>query len=133
MSVIKNSIKKARVTNPVTGVIKKSAKGNELRSFILYSVNGNIVNNTEPANYFFSTTPSASANKIFNSWCKKNKLDGNAEAEIEIRESTRNSKKKNYVYKCQRNELDKIDNVDRDGVNIMIKYKTKCMSIKNDN
>ncbi len=129
MLVNKKTVSKsrdARVTNPVTNQVKKTAKGNDLRSFVLVSVNGQ----TPDYNQVFSTTPSASASKHFSSWCRKNKKGKNTKAVVEIRESTRGSLQKKFTYNCVREKLSKTDEIDRNGKVIKYNFKSVCKAKK---
>lgn len=112
----------ARVTNPVTGEVKKSAKGIPLRSFALVSVDGKKVNRDA----MYCSNPSGCAKKLFNAWCDDNKKTTCPKVVVCIRESTRGSLQKEYKYDCKRVKLDK-PIVTNNGT---YKYTTECKAHK---
>lgn len=114
----------ARVTNPTTGDVKRSAKGKkELRSFVCVSVNGK----EQPYSQTLSTTPNSGASKHFQSWCKENKKGAGTKAVVEVRESTRGSLQKKYAYTCSRVKLGKPENVGEGDEKRTYRFKNVCL------
>lgn len=71
---------------------------------------------------FISSTPSGAAKKVGSKICSESSVKGRCVLYITLRETTRESKHKEYVYKITR-MLDPVTVV-RDGVEITYRYRT---------
>lgn len=119
----------ARVTNPKTGKVRKTAGGKDVRSFTLVSINGKESKLTSPdgsERYAEGATPAGNASKLFSHWCKENKKTEVPKTIVVIKETTRNSLAKEYSYECSRKKLAKPEVIN----NIVHKFKNSCKSYK---
>lgn len=113
---------KARIINPITQEVKKSAKGSQLRSFMCVSINGK-----EFESRAQKASPNLAAGSIFSQWIKTQKQTKKTSALIILRESTRGSLQKEYKYTVTRTKLDEpIEKVK----GVFVKYDTKIVSEK---
>ncbi len=76
---------------------------------------------------FISSTPSGAAKKVGSKVCSESSVKGRCVLYITIRETTRESKHKDYVYKITRIK-DPVTIV-RDGVEITYHYRTEAKRI----
>ena len=70
------------------------------------------------------------AKKAFNRECRNSKIRGQCTLIIILKETTKGSKNKTYVYKMKRVKLNKSIKIDRNNKSITINYKTKAQRIK---
>jgi hypothetical protein len=76
---------------------------------------------------FISSTPAGAAKKVGSKVCRESDVKGRCVLYITIRETTRESNHKDYVYKITR-ILDPVTIV-RDGVEITYRYRTEAKRI----
>jgi hypothetical protein len=70
------------------------------------------------------------AKKAFNRECRNSKIRGQCTLIIILKETTKGSKNKTYVYKMKRVKLNKSIKIDRNDKSITIQYKTNARRIK---
>jgi hypothetical protein len=98
------------------------------RSFTIeaiYNSNGNKIR--YDGGRYISKTPSGAARKAFSQASRHMRKFGKLSLDIHIRETTQNSHHKTYIYKVRRVRQD--IEVERDGVIIQYKYKTKIRAL----
>jgi len=70
------------------------------------------------------------AKKAFNRECRQSKIKGQCTLIIILKETTKGSNNKRYVYKMKRVKLKKAIKIDRNNKSITINYKTNAIRIK---
>lgn len=70
------------------------------------------------------------AKKAFNRECRQSKIRGQCTLIIILKETTKGSKNKRYIYKMKRVKLNKSIKIDRNNKSITINYKTNAQRIK---
>lgn len=76
---------------------------------------------------FISSTPVGAAKKVASKICSESSVKGRCVLYITLRETTRESNHKEYVYKVTR-ILDPVT-IERDGVEITYRYRTEAKSV----
>ncbi len=79
---------------------------------------------------YMSANPSGAARKAFSQLCRSDKKTGECTMEIELRETTQDSKKKVYKYRVSRKKLEEPLKIDRGGKSITVSYETKVKSMR---
>lgn len=97
-----------------------------MRSFTIDSVYNKTRKLRVCGGRYVSDTPSAAASKVF---AQVSGLTGKAKLKINVRETTQGSNKNIYSYEVKR--IKQNVKVERDGVPITYKFKTKVKSLQN--
>jgi hypothetical protein len=111
----------------------KSASGKEgMRSFTIVNAtkHGGCKTKFGKGGLYRSRTPVAAAKKAFNELCRIKKIRGVCTLFITVRETTRNSKNKEYTYKLNRNKLKKPLILQGSAGEYVIEYQSKAKSVK---
>jgi len=82
---------------------------------------------------YIARDPTSAAKKAFNRECRHSKIKGQCTLIIILKETTKGSKNKRYIYKMKRIKLQKPIKIDRDNISITINYKTEVQRIKSLN
>ena len=85
---------------------------------------------TKEGGRYVSRSPMGAALKAFNRECRSSKIKGQCSLVTILRETTSGSKHKLYRYKMRRNLLSKPIKIEKDGKEIIIKYKTTAKQLK---
>jgi hypothetical protein len=110
----------------------KSASGKSgLRSFTVVNATKRGACKTKfgTGGLYKSRTPVAAAKKAFNELCRTKRIRGVCTLFITVRETTRDSKKKEYVYKLIRNKLKKPILLEGNNGTYSINYKSQAKSV----
>ena len=93
----------ARVTNPISGEVKTTARSKKpVRSFVCLSINGQKFESKA-----YREKPSSAAASMFSQWVRKKSKHGPCSVRILLRESTRDSLQKEYAYEVGRKKMPK--------------------------
>jgi hypothetical protein len=112
----------------------KSASGKDgMRSFTVVNAtkHGGCKTKFGSGGLYRSRTPVAAAKKAFNELCRIKKIRGICTLFITVKETTRNSKNKEYTYKLNRNKLKTPLILQGSAGEYVIEYQSKAKSVKN--
>ena len=111
----------------------RSASGKEgMRSFTVVNAtkHGGCKTKFGKGGLYRSRTPVAAAKKAFSELCRIKKIRGICTLFITIKETTRDSKNKEYTYKLNRNKLKKPLILQGSAGEYVIEYQSKAKSVK---
>lgn len=98
------------------------------RTFKLLSVENGAAPKTN--RYYTGTSPSTTAKKVFNNYCRNNKMKGACKKTFTIKETTQGGKHKEYTYQGTRSKLKSPKVIDlKNGSSYEIKYETKVKRV----
>jgi len=104
---------------------------NNKRSFsIVRLANRNEKDKSKTEGRYIARDVIGAAKKAFNRECRNSKIRGQCTLIIILKETTKGSKHKRYVYKMKRVKLQKAIKIDRNNQSITINYKTNAQRIK---
>ena len=104
---------------------------NNKRSFtIIRLAKRNEKNKAKTEGRYVARDPIGAAKKAFNRECRLSKIKGQCTLILILKETTRGSKNKRYVFKMKRIKLQKSIKIERDNKTINIQYKTISHRIK---
>ncbi len=120
-----------------TGSYKMKKKGlfggnpNKKRSFsVVRLAKRNEKDKSKTEGRYIARDAIGAAKKAFNRECRQSRIKGQCTLIIILKETTRGSKHKRYVYKMKRVKLQKPIKIDRNNESITINYKTNAQRIK---
>jgi len=111
----------------------KSGSGKEgMRSFTIVNAtkHGGCKTKFGSGGLYRSRTPVSAAKKAFTELCRIKKIRGICTLFITVKETTRNSKNKEYTYKLNRNKLKKPLILQGSAGEYVIEYQSKATSVK---
>ena len=116
-------------------MVKSSSGKTNMRSFTVSNVTKHGGCSTKyNAGRFISRTPAGAAKKAFNQFCRQKNIKGVCTLFVTVKETTQESKHKEFTYKCSRQKLAKavIRTVKKDGVEkkFKIEYNVVCKKAK---
>jgi len=121
----------ARVTNPVSGEVKTTARSKKpVRSFVCLSINGQKFESKA-----YREKPSSAAASMFSQWVRKKSKHGPCSVRILLRESTRDSLQKEYAYEVGRKKMAKANETVLENkktgkkINVSFKFEPYCKKI----
>jgi len=80
--------------------------------------------------YYTGTSPSTTAKKVFNNYCRNNKVKGACKKTFTIKETTQGGKHKEYTYQGSRSKLKTPKVIElKNGNSYEIKYETKVKRV----
>lgn len=104
---------------------------NNKRSFsVVRLANRNEKDKSKTEGRYIARDVIGAAKKAFNRECRQSKIRGQCTLIIILKETTKGSKHRRYVYKMKRVKLNKSIKIDRNNKSITINYKTNAQRIK---